>query len=68
MLELVTEASEALDGPPHDGSLLHVKHTLVCTQVGTARSGDAPSEARYTFGGLGAALPSRRRRRRGTRV
>ena len=56
VLELATEASEALDGPLHDGSLLHVKHTLVCTQVGVARSGDAPSEARYTFGGLGAAL------------
>jgi len=56
VLELVTEASEALDGPPHDGSLLHVKHTLVCTQVGAARSVDAASEARYTFDGLGTAL------------
>ena len=28
-LQLVTEASEAVDGQPHDGSLVHVKHTLV---------------------------------------
>ena len=55
-LTLETEASEAVDGQPHDGSLLHVKHTLVCAQVGTARSGGAAHEARHTFGMLGEAL------------
>lgn len=56
LLELVTEASEALDGPPHEGSLLTVKHTLVCTQVGAARGGDAAFEARHTFRGLDLVL------------
>ena len=36
VLELVTEASEALDGPSHEGSLLSVKLTRVCTRVGAA--------------------------------
>ena len=55
-LELSTEASEAVDGAPHDGSLVHVKHTLVCSQVGTARSGERARDAAFTFGGLGTAL------------
>ena len=42
--DIVTEGSEALDGPPHEGSLLTVKHTLVCTQVGVARGGAPAAE------------------------